>query len=120
MLAQTSEVQLNTVAIATLVSLFIPALVSLVTKRSASSGVKAIVNIIAVGLTSIIALWMIPGASSISLALIVNTFILSLVTSVTAYKGFWKPTGLTESIAAKTPDIGIGSPENNTDKGGEI
>ena len=101
--------QLDTVAIATLISLFVPLLVGLVTKQSASSTVKVIVNIVAVALTAVLALGITPGLDKMTWALVINTLVLSLAASVTAYKGIWKPTGVTDAIAAKTADIGIGS-----------
>lgn len=116
--------QLNTVAISTLVSLFVPLLVSVVTKQSASDGLKAVVNMVMVALTAVVTLAVTPGFSEITLSLVINTFVLSLVASITAYKGVWKPTGVAGTVAAKLPDVGIGSPvvvePEATDEAGQI
>lgn len=104
-----ASVQFDTAAIAALVSLFIPLLVSLVTKRTAADSVKALVNMAAVALTAVIALAVNPGLGEVTLTLIINTLVISLVASITAYKGVWKPTGVTDAIEDKTANVGIGS-----------
>lgn len=106
----TEAIPLNTVAIATLASFFVPLLVSFITKQSASDGLRAVLNIIGVALISVITLWVNASTQPVGWALAINTFILSLVTSVSAYKGLWKPTGITGSITAATPNLGLGSP----------
>lgn len=103
--------QLDTVAVATVVSFFVPLLVSLITKRTASNGLKSVVNILATAVVAVISLWQVPGPGvEISLVLVVNTFLGSLVASLVAYKGLWKPTGVTATIEQKSARFGVGSP----------
>lgn len=105
-------VPLDTVAIATLVSFFIPLLVSLAANRTASNGLKAVLNVVGTALVAVVALWMVPLPEGVvmSWTLIINTFIAAIVSSVVAYKGVWKPTGVTATIEAKTANVGVGSP----------
>jgi hypothetical protein len=107
--------------LAMLASAFVPLLVNLITKASASDGLKSIVNLVSVAVLSVLALWINPSEQPVTVWLIVNTFLFSLVTSFTAYKGLWKPTGVSGSIAAKTSSVGIGSPPTveTSDKGAE-
>lgn len=112
---------LDTITIATVISFFVPLLVSFITKQSASDGMRAVVNIIAVAITSVLALWINPSGVLITVALVLNTFVMSLVASFTAYKGVWKPTGIAGTITAATANIGLGSPPlmETADKGAE-
>lgn len=101
---------LDTALIANLISIFIPLLVNLITKRSASDGLKTVVNIVAVALNSVVLLWVNPSGTPITWQLCVNVFLTSLIASFVAYKGVWKPTGVSGSIAASTGNFGLGSP----------
>lgn len=102
--------QVDTVLVATLVSIFIPLVVNLVTKQTASDGLRSVVNLIGVALTSVVTLWINPSDIPITWQLCVNTALASFVASFSAYKGLWKPTGVSGSVAAATPEFGIGSP----------
>ena len=121
MVAQVPYQSVDTVLIATIASLFIPLAVNFVTKYTASDGLKAVCNIVGVGLISVVALWINPSDVPITWQLCVNTFLASFATSFVAYKGLWKPTGVAGSIAAKTADFGVGSPPTmqTADKGAE-
>lgn len=101
---------IDTVLVATLVSLFIPLVVNFLTKQTASDGLRAVINIVGVAVVSVLALWINPSGASITWQLCVNTFLSSLVVSFAAYKGVWKPTGVAGSITASTPNFGLGSP----------
>jgi hypothetical protein len=113
--------QLDTRLLAMLAAAFVPLLVNLVTKTTASDGLKSVVNIVAVALTSVLAIWINPTDQPVTIWLVVNTFLLSLVTSFSAYKGVWKPTGVSGTVAAKTASVGLGSPPvvETADKGTE-
>lgn len=100
----------DTVLVATLASMFIPLLVNVVTKKSASDGLKTVVNIVGVALVSICSLWINPSDTSITWQLCLNTALSSFVASFVAYKGLWKPTGVSGSVAAATANVGLGSP----------
>lgn len=107
--------------LAMLASLFVPILVNVVTKQTASDGMKAVVNMLAVAVTTVLALWINPSDQPVTVWLIANTFLFSLVTSFSAYKGVWKPTGVAGTVAHKTENLGIGSPPSmeTEDKGAE-
>lgn len=113
--------QLNTAAVAALISLFIPLLINLITKSSASEGLKSVLNVVAAGLAAVIALFTTPGDQAITWYMVANTFIAALVTSVAAYKGIWKPTGVSGSVAAATSGVGFGPRPvlETADKGAE-
>jgi len=102
--------QVDTVLVATLVSIFIPLLVNLVTNKTASDGLRSIVNIVGVALVSVCSLWINPSDTPVTWQLCVNTVLASFVASFASYKGLWKPTGISGAIAAKTANIGVGSP----------
>lgn len=102
--------QLDTTAIATLLSLLVPLAVSAITKRTASEGLKSVVNIVATAVVATLALWINPGDIEITWAVVANTMLASFVASLVAYKGIWKPTGVTGTVAAATERFGIGTP----------
>lgn len=106
----TTVVQLDTVAIATLVSFFIPLLVSLVTKHTASDGLRAITNIVATAIVAVVTLFATPHTGAITWQVCVNTFIAALVASLAGYHGVWKPTGVSGSVTSATRNFGLGSP----------
>lgn len=112
---------LDTRLLAMLVSLFVPLLVNFLSKKTASDGLKALINIVAVGVVSVLSLWINPSDQPVTLWLAVNTFIGSLIASFVAYKGIWKPTGVSGTIAEKTANVGFGSPPSvqTADKGAE-
>lgn len=101
---------LDTTLLAMLASLIVPLVVSLITKQTASDGVRSIVNIVATAIMAVLALWINPSDVPVTWQLVVNTLVLSLISSFSAYKALWKPTGVAGSITAKTANFGIGSP----------
>lgn len=113
--------RLDTVLIASAVSLFLPLLVNLVTKHTASDGLKSVINLIASAVISTLVLWTNPTGVPVTWYVIGNTFIASLIASFTAYKAVWKPTGLSGTVASKTANFGLGSPPvvETADKGAE-
>jgi hypothetical protein len=98
----------DTVALAGLLSLLVPLVVSAVTKQTASDGLRSVVNMIASALVAVLALWVNPGDGPVSWQTVVNTLIGALVVSLVAYKGFWKPTGVAGSVTVATSNFGIG------------
>lgn len=107
--------------IAIIASLAVPLLVNLASNKSASDGLKAVLNIVGSALVSALALWINPTGQPVTLWLFVNTFLAALVASFVAYKAVWKPTGVSGTIAEKTASIGLGSPPSmeTDDKGAE-
>jgi hypothetical protein len=87
--------------------LIIPLVVGLVTKWHASSGLKAWANVI---------LSVIAGALNVALtsngdvllSAWVTGIVQTLVVSVASYYGFWKPTGIAQTVQLVAPSVGIG------------
>lgn len=107
--------------LAMLASTLVPLLVNLITKLSAPDGLKAVLNIVLTAVVSVLSLWINPSDQPVTQWLIANTFLFSLVTSFTAYKAVWKPTGVSGSVAVATANVGLG-PEptlQTPDKGAE-
>ena len=107
--------------VATLAAVLLPLLVNLVTKQTASDGLKSIINLVGSALITVLSLWINPDGQDVTGWLALNTFVFAILTSVVAYKGVWKPTGVSGAIAASTPNLGIGSPPvlETSDKGQE-
>lgn len=102
---------LNTATIAAGISFFVPIVVAFITKREASDRVKAVINLIAVALASVIALFLTGNdGQPITLALVVSTFIAGLTSSIVAFKAAWKPLKVTSAAANAAPNTGIGTP----------
>ena len=79
--AQVPYQAVDTVLIATIVSMFIPLGVNFVTKYTASDGLKAVINIVGVCLISVVTLWINPSDVPITWQLCLNTFLASFATS---------------------------------------
>jgi len=112
---------LDTVALATLLSLFFPLVVAFITKLTASDGLKAVVNFVGSGVLAVVAIWMVPNQAPVTWQLCLNTFIAALITSFATYKGFWKPTGISGTVATKSARFGLGPKPvlQTADKGAE-
>lgn len=89
-------------------AVLIPLAVGLITKSTATSGLKSTLNIVlaafVTGVTTIL------DDADASVANVTREFILTAVASFASYYGVWKPNGLAGLVAAKTPEFGIGSP----------
>ena len=99
---------------AKLVGLIVPLLVALVTKKIASSGLKGVLNL---GLSAIAgsAAYLVAETGGYDLGGFANATINAFVVSIVAYYGVYRPTGVSESVAAKTSDFGLGKPALQTD-----
>lgn len=85
-----------------LVSVVLPALVALVTKRMASSGVKAVVLALLAALVGFLSelLHAMVTALSFDVGTVLLTWLTSFIVAVAAHYGLLKPTGLTGSQGA--------------------
>ena len=102
---------LDTATIAGAIAVFVPVVVAFITKREASDRVKAVTNLVAVALASVIALFLNGGnGQPITWQVVSSTFVTALITSVVALKGVWKPLLVTPKIAAATEHFGLGKP----------
>jgi hypothetical protein len=88
---------------------FVALLVGLVTKSTASAGLKAVVNLLLSAVAGVIAQYATNTASETVRDYVIAVFI-TWVTSISAYEGFWKKTNVSGAISAATSDFGLGSP----------
>lgn len=95
--------------LAMLGSAFVPLLVDALTKTRASDAIKSIVNVVATAIVTVLALWINPSETDVTLPLVLNTFLASFVVSFTAYKGVWKPLGTSAAVSDLTSGFGVGS-----------
>lgn len=116
MLQDTLDLQALSVAL----GLFVPLVVQLLSKLHASEGLKSVLNLVVSALVTVMSL-VITSTDHINLRTVIITFVNVFVSSLVAYKGFYKPTGIAGSIASATANIGIGSPPEleTEDKGAE-
>ena len=109
MLAIVRVIQLNPVALALVSSTGVPLLTGIITKTSASSGAKAVINLLLSAVLGAVAT--VVAAKG---ALVWQEFALSIgvawVVSVSTHYGFWKPTGVTAAVQANTAGLGVGPP----------
>jgi hypothetical protein len=96
-----SDLTLITIVSGTL----IPILVALVSKLNASPGLKAILNF---GFSAIVAAIALENEASFNWRSFTINFALTYLVSIATYYGLFKPTGVTQTVAEKTKDIGIG------------
>lgn len=98
---------LDTGAVAGVIAFFIPLVVSLVTKREASNGIKAAAAAVGTVVASVVALWWAPDHDPVTWQLVVTTVIFALVTQISAYKAVWQH-GVSPAIENATPNFGFG------------
>ena len=110
---KTQVTQLDVQAMAALLGLFVPIVVALVTKKYSSNLVKAVVNVLASVAVAVIAVWA-QYDGKVTLWAVVNTIIVTLVASISAYQAFWKNVNLNDKTL---PNAGIGKPVANPDAG---
>ena len=89
-------------------ALLVPIAVGLLTKSNASPGLKSTINVVLAAFVT--AVTTILDQADANVAVVTRAFILTAVSSFASYYGIWKPTGIAGSLAARTPDFGIGSP----------
>lgn len=87
--------------------LIIPLVVGLVTKWHASSGLKAWANVILSAIAGALNVALTSNGDVVLSAWVVG-IVQTLVVSVASYYGFWKPTGIAQSVQLAAPNVGIG------------
>lgn len=98
---------LDTGAIAGVIAFFVPLLVSVVTKKNASDGVKAAAGCIGAVIAALLGLWWAPDHDPVTWQLVVSTIIFALVTQISAYKAVWQH-GAAPAIENATANFGVG------------
>lgn len=103
------EVQtyLTPTTIAALIGLAVPLLVSLLSKSHASDGIKVILNLVLTALGSV-ALTIVGTDGGFDFPAFINAWVAAFVTSVTAYYGAYKPSGLAPGLQTATGSFGFG------------
>ena len=91
-----------------LLAVCIPIIIGLITKSSASGGLKSTLNVVVsafvTGVTTLL------DNANATVAGTLRSFIFTAVASFAAYYGVWKPNGVAGTVAAKTAGFGVGSP----------
>jgi hypothetical protein len=95
-----------------LLAVGIPIIVGLISKSSASSGLKSTLNVVLSALVT--AVTTILDHANADVAHVIRDFIYTAGFSFATYYGVWKPTGIAGTIAAKTEKFGFGSPPDLT------
>lgn len=101
-------ITLDAQAVAFVIGVLLPFVTAFLTKLSASSRLKAIVNLVLVGITGVVAVL----TTNAGRTLTVKEFILAIgtafVAAIASHYGLWKPTGATPAVQAATPNFGLG------------
>jgi peptidoglycan/LPS O-acetylase OafA/YrhL len=98
---------LDTGAVAGIIAFFIPLVVSLVTKKETSNGIKAAAAAVGSVAAAVLALWWAPDHDPITWQLVVATVLFALITQISAYKAIWQH-GAAPAIENATANVGIG------------
>lgn len=98
---------LDTGAIAGVIAFFVPLIVSVVTKKDASDGVKATAAAVGAVIAALLGLWWAPDHDPVTWQLVVSTLIFALVTQISAYKAIWQH-GVSPAIENATANFGVG------------
>lgn len=84
-------------------------LVGLVSKSSASSGLKAVINLLFSAIAASLSVVILNDGNLVTQEFLTSV-IMVWVTSIASYHGFWKPTNVAPALANATAGFGIGSP----------
>jgi cell division protein FtsB len=111
---------LNPTAAATVkvLSVFIPLLVAVITKRYATGALKGVMNFVLSVFTGSIG-YLVAVDGGYDFAGFVNAALNCVVVSAASYYVLWKPTGAAASVAVATENFGIGKPALTTDDVGK-
>lgn len=102
-----------------LIGLVVPLLVALLTRSSATQGLKSVLNFL---LSAVLgsAAYLVSADGGYDFEGFANASLTTFVVSITSYYGLYKKTGVAGTIADKTSNFGIGSPPKaQTDDVGE-
>lgn len=95
-------------SIAGAIAFFVPVLVSLITKKEASDGVKAAAAVAGSVVAAVVGLWVGPDANdNVTWQLVVTTVLFTLVTQLSAYKAVWQ-FRVAPAVAELTENFGVG------------
>lgn len=98
-----------------LIGFLLPVATALLTKSNASSGLKAVVNLVLVTLTATVAT-LVGDSGGYAWQEFVNSFLNTFVPAIAMYYGLLKPTRITDAVNVKTGSFGFGpKPEARVD-----
>lgn len=100
---------IDVISVARLLGLAVPLLVALITKRWASQGLKAILNLVLAAVSGAIAPVLAGNGGPDSIGELFNLILNSFITSIVVYYGLYKPTGVSAAFADATARVGLGS-----------
>lgn len=105
-------IDLNTL-LTLVVSVFLPLITALVTKKMATSGLKAVTLLLLTAVSSFVSelITVLANDEYFDVGTLILKWIISFIVAVAAYFGFWNPTRIAETIQNKTAGAGIGRPK---------
>lgn len=92
------------------VGVFIPLVVSLITKKISSQGLKAVINFGLSALSGATGAIVANNGHIPDLKAFVYGIAMTWGSSILSYYGLHKPTGIADTVAEKTKNVGFGSP----------
>jgi hypothetical protein len=98
---------LTPTTVAALIGALVPILVSLLAKSGAPDGVRVALNLAITALASA-ALTIVGPGDTFALNAFVGSWLTAFVTSISAYYGAYKPTGVAEAVNTATGSFGFG------------
>lgn len=98
-------VQVDVQGLAALIGVLIPIVVAAITKKYSSPQVKSAVNLVVVVIGALLA-YAVKHDGPVTFWSIVNVIIVTLVSSIGAYHGVWKPA----KVYNLAPRVGLGTP----------
>lgn len=115
-----NQIGLDAATLTRLLGVLVPLLVAAITKKYASAGLKGFLNLLASVLVGSFA-YLVAEDGGYDWTGFVNGSLDTFMTSIIAYYGVLKPTGLAGSVTNATKDFGLGSPPSfeTDDKGAE-
>ena len=106
--SETTLFELSPLAVSSLLGVIIPIVVGVITKSSASPGLKAVANIVLSGVAAVVTQNLVEGGGAV---LSQDTLVLAALTwvvSIATYFGLYKPAGVTDKVQTKTAGFGLG------------
>lgn len=97
-----------------LFGVLVPLIVSVITKKISSQGLKAVVNLGVSAVTGAGGAVIANGGHIPDVKAFIYGIAMTWGSSILSYYGLHKPTGLSDSVAEKTKNIGIGTPPGPT------
>lgn len=101
-------IQVDMAVLAFLAGTVIPLLTALLTKLEASSGVKAVSNLVLSMAAGGVA-YLVTNDGSGDLLELISAAVAVYLTSGVTYQNLWKPTGATLKLASSTANTGLGT-----------